>query len=251
VYREIDHLQNMTLIHRHESFEVSLQLLVDNCNLFKDNPALAASPYTPKSLVSLDDFRDFASALNGKAVTITNKNFRGLLQLCEEFRFHGLAAQLSQFRLSDDFNDAAAAEDSDTRMSLLALEEQMQRRDEAIALLRCELFRQSRAHESVLEELRRRPDPGLLAHITRLEAELSALRSHSETDLKKFDDFTAVLLKRVARLEAEVSVLRTAPEQVFAVEQLGLDVRTLKVEMGSLILSVLCGRQQEPFIVSE
>jgi hypothetical protein len=36
-------------------------------------------------------------------VKVTEKNFKGLLQLCEKFRFRDLAAQLSQFRASEDF----------------------------------------------------------------------------------------------------------------------------------------------------
>jgi hypothetical protein len=35
----------------------------------------------------VSDFRDFASLLDDTAVKVTNNNFRGLSQLCEEFHF--------------------------------------------------------------------------------------------------------------------------------------------------------------------
>jgi hypothetical protein len=67
-----------------------------------------------RSPVSLADFRDFVSALEDNAVKITNRNFKGLSPLCDEFGFGDFAA---------------------------ALEERMQQRDHEIASLQCELLR--------------------------------------------------------------------------------------------------------------
>jgi hypothetical protein len=58
----------------------------------------------------VSDFREFASALEGTTIKMTNNNFRGLLQLCEEFRFGDLGGQLSQFRACEDFKKEAEAQ---------------------------------------------------------------------------------------------------------------------------------------------
>jgi hypothetical protein len=43
-------------------------------------------------------------------VKVTNNNFKGLLQHCEEFRFRDLTARLSQFQASEDFKKDAEAQ---------------------------------------------------------------------------------------------------------------------------------------------
>jgi hypothetical protein len=55
----------------------------------------------------VSDFREFVSALEDTTVKVTNNNFRGLTQLCEEFHFQDLAGQVSQFRDSSDFKEDA------------------------------------------------------------------------------------------------------------------------------------------------
>jgi hypothetical protein len=68
-----------------------------------NDPMLIASPYNVKSPVSLSDFREFISAVKGTTVKITNNNFKGLSQLCDEFGFRDLVGRLAEFRASDDF----------------------------------------------------------------------------------------------------------------------------------------------------
>jgi TolA-binding protein len=159
----------VVLVHPHERFQVSYRMLVQKSDLFSDDPTLAGSPYTPRSQVSLSDFREFVSALDGKTVTINSENFRGLSRLCDELQFRNLAAQLSQFRGSDHFKKETTMKDSEVRMRLSTLEERMQQRDDEIAALQHELSQQSRAQESVAE--------ALLGRVARLEAEVSALKS--------------------------------------------------------------------------
>jgi hypothetical protein len=100
-------MAKVTLIHPQERVELLFRVLVRNSNLFADDPTLGASPYTLKSQVSLADFREFVAALKGQPVTITNGNFRGLSQLCEEFGSQDLAIQLSEFRASGNFKEEA------------------------------------------------------------------------------------------------------------------------------------------------
>jgi hypothetical protein len=97
----------ITLVHPNESVRISGRLLVQKGNLFADNLALGASPYTLQSPVSLDDFRTFVSPLEGDTVVIRNEDFRGLSQLCEEFRFGDLVAQLARFGEAGNFNGEA------------------------------------------------------------------------------------------------------------------------------------------------
>jgi hypothetical protein len=86
--------------------------------LFAEDPFLARSPYTLKSQVSLTDFRGFVSALERETVTITNENFIGLSQLCDEFRFANFTAQLSRFGESDDSKNDTRIEDTEIRLSI-------------------------------------------------------------------------------------------------------------------------------------
>jgi hypothetical protein len=58
------------------------------------------------------------SALKGTAVNITSDNFRELSQLCEEFHFRELAAQLSRFRNSGGFKGQATMGDTEARIPI-------------------------------------------------------------------------------------------------------------------------------------
>jgi hypothetical protein len=51
-----------------------------------------------QSAVAADAFRAFVAALEGNAVDLTEGNYAELSQLCEEFGFDGLIAQLSLFQ---------------------------------------------------------------------------------------------------------------------------------------------------------
>jgi hypothetical protein len=91
----------VTLVHSKATLQVPVHLLIDKCDLVVDDP---------KSRVSVSDFREFVSALEGTTVKVTNNNIKGLLQLCEAFRLQDLAAQLSQFRASEDFKNHTEAQ---------------------------------------------------------------------------------------------------------------------------------------------
>jgi TolA-binding protein len=136
-----------------------------------------------KSKVPVSEFQELVSALEGTAVKVTNKNFRALSLLCEEFRFRDLSVSLSRFRESGDYKEDL--------LLLSMLEEQMQQRDREIAALQADLSRQSHLVEN-------------------LENALREVRELAEGAQQKAAS-TEAQLGRVGRLEAEVSALRTAP----------------------------------------
>jgi hypothetical protein len=76
-----------------------------------------------------------------------------------------LAAQVSQFRESDDFKEEGTQDDLEARKRLGSLEERMQQRDHEIAALQTELSQQQHNQEAVL------------GRVVRLEAEVSALHT--------------------------------------------------------------------------
>jgi hypothetical protein len=82
----------VTLVHSQETLQIHAYLLVNKRNLFDGDPGLAALPYHLKCRISVSDWREFVSALDGTPVTISNSNHRGLPQLCDEFGFRDLAA---------------------------------------------------------------------------------------------------------------------------------------------------------------
>jgi hypothetical protein len=157
--------QTVSLIHPQQTLQVSAKLLVQKCDLFGDDPTLTTFPYEVRSQVSLTDFRAFISALEGKTVTINNGNIRGLARLCEELHFRELAAQVSQFRESEEFKEEGTLKDFEARKRLAALEERIQRRDCEIAALRTELSQQQHNQEAVL------------GRVARLEADVLALHT--------------------------------------------------------------------------
>jgi hypothetical protein len=56
----------VTLVHPNVTLQAPAKLLMSKCDLFADDPGLATLPYHMK---------------------LTNNDFRGLLELCEEFCF--------------------------------------------------------------------------------------------------------------------------------------------------------------------
>jgi hypothetical protein len=102
--------KSISLVHPDATLHVPARLLTNKCNLFADDPGLAAFPYHLKSRVHVSDFREFVSALEGTIVNVTNNNFKGLSQLSEEFHFRDLTTQLSQFRASENFKKDAEAQ---------------------------------------------------------------------------------------------------------------------------------------------
>jgi hypothetical protein len=192
-------MEKVTLVHPRKTFQVSGRLLVQKSDLFADNLTLVGSPYNVTSQVLLSDFQEFISALEGASVKITNSNFGGLSLLCDEFRFRDLARQVSEFRESGEFKEETTIEDSEARKRISALEERMEQHDQEIVVLQSKLSRQAEAHESAVE--------ALLGRVGRLEAEVTALRSTTETvtaptltqlqiDLQKLKDATASLAAR-------------------------------------------------------
>jgi archaellum component FlaC len=177
---------------------ISLEWLVQKSDLFADNLPLTVSPYNVTSQVLLSDFQEFISALEGASVRITNKNFGGLSLLCDEFRFRDLARQLSEFRESGEFKEEAATEDSGARKRISALEERMHQRDQEIGVLQSKLSRQAEAHESAIE--------ALLGRVGRLEAEVMALRSTTET----------VTEPTLTQLQIDLRTLKDAMESLAA-----------------------------------
>jgi hypothetical protein len=73
---------------------------MNKSSFVQNNPTLLVSPYRVQSPVSLSIFRDFISALEGKAIKITDTNITEFHRLCEEFGFFELAAKFSEFRPS-------------------------------------------------------------------------------------------------------------------------------------------------------
>jgi hypothetical protein len=130
----------VTLVQCDATLQVPARLLISNGDLFADDLALAALPYNPKSRVSVSDFREFVSTLEGTTVKMTNSNVNGLSQLCEEFHFRDLAGRLSQFRESGDFTKVALLCSALTKRTF-AMEEQMQHGKQEIASLRREISR--------------------------------------------------------------------------------------------------------------
>jgi hypothetical protein len=102
---------------------------------------------------SVDDFRQFVSALEDKDVEMTNANFGDLSLLYDEFLFAALSERLSAFRQSADFTEAAAMQDSEVRLSLSALEERLLQRDSEFTLSQGKLAQQSQAQESMAAAL--------------------------------------------------------------------------------------------------
>jgi hypothetical protein len=72
--------------------------MLAKCNLFRNNPKLAAVPHPLQSSVSLAAFRDFVSALTGNEIEITSHNLPALSQLSQEFGFDDLSRQILEFQ---------------------------------------------------------------------------------------------------------------------------------------------------------
>jgi hypothetical protein len=101
---------SLRLVHRQVTLEVPGVRAITKCYLFQRDVTLAAAPYRVKSSVTLSVFREFVSALEGKDVKITDANFAGLQQLCEEFGFSDFSAKLSEFRRSIDPEEASGGQ---------------------------------------------------------------------------------------------------------------------------------------------
>jgi hypothetical protein len=65
MFGHLSSMATVSLVHPQGTFQVSGRMLVQKSNLFSNNLALITSPYHVQSHVSLTDFRDFVSALEG------------------------------------------------------------------------------------------------------------------------------------------------------------------------------------------
>jgi hypothetical protein len=122
----------VTLVHPEVQLTVPILEAMNKCTLFQKNVMLAGTPYRVQSAVSLSVFREFVSALEGKSVTITNTNFADLQRLCEEFGFDRFIAKLAKFRPSTGLQ---SAEDTNARVRIAVLEEEVHEHDRDIAML--------------------------------------------------------------------------------------------------------------------
>jgi hypothetical protein len=138
------------LVHSQGSHQVSVVSLINKCDLFKNNLALAIAPYRLQSEVSLEDFRDFVSALEDKLININDRNFPGLSQLSEEFGFQSLLKKLSTHRRSPGLSFAQTAECL-SRISVL--EERTGQHEDQLAALQSALFPALQRFEADLARL--------------------------------------------------------------------------------------------------
>jgi hypothetical protein len=143
-------MASVTLLHPEETFTIPTLQMMTKCSLFQNRPILLPSPYRFESPVSLSIFREFLSALEGKAINITDTNVTELHRLCNELGFTELAAQLSEFRPSMDFKEA---EDANARGRIATLEEKANQHDQVIATLQTEVKKFSTDFELLVGEV--------------------------------------------------------------------------------------------------
>jgi hypothetical protein len=132
-------MASVTLVHTEETFTIPVVQAITKFSLFQNNLTLATSPYQVQSSVTLSIFREFLSALGGQTIAITNTNFRGLQQLCEEFGFSDISTKLSEFRSLMDVKKKEEAENSNARGGIAALEEKGEQHSRSIAILQSEV----------------------------------------------------------------------------------------------------------------
>jgi hypothetical protein len=210
----------VALLHHGETVEVPFRRVVSQCNVFEDSRLLAA-PYLVRSSVSRAIFQEFVAAIEGKAIAITNKNFEGLSQLSAEFGFEALSEKLSEFRASPAFEPVKLNDEAAFSLRIVALEEAELRREREIAGLQGELAQQGGAEQSTAEAL-----TAALARISRLEAEVSELRSASEV-------FSATRLT-VTRLQCDFLDLMNAYGGLAPLARMEVLQRSLESTQGSV-----------------
>jgi hypothetical protein len=127
-------ISHFTLLHPEETFKIPAVQGLSKCRLFQDDSTLLVSPYRVHSAVSLSIFREFLSALDGNAIKITETNYIELERWCDEFGFFELAAKLSEFGSSMDFQKERI-EDADARGRIAVLEEKANQDSHVIAML--------------------------------------------------------------------------------------------------------------------
>jgi hypothetical protein len=91
------------LIFGQTQFSVKKVTLMMACEQFEEHPSLLKSSYLVQFSVPISLFQQFVDELQGKEIEITASNYSGFCQLCEEFGYSSLSAQLSVFRNSLGF----------------------------------------------------------------------------------------------------------------------------------------------------
>jgi hypothetical protein len=76
------------------AFSIDRDILNANCDRFRLNPSLSATPYSVTSSVSSNLFREFLAAIEGASLEITAENSAGLSALSSEFGFRLLSSNL-------------------------------------------------------------------------------------------------------------------------------------------------------------
>jgi hypothetical protein len=138
IRRPFEMAKAVPLVHPNATLQVPARLLVTKCDLFLNEPGLAALAYDVKSPVSVSDFREFVSTLSGTTVKVTNDNFRGFVAALRRVSFPRFGWRLSQFREFGDYTEDGLLL-SALKKCILAMEEQMHHSKREIALLRREL----------------------------------------------------------------------------------------------------------------
>jgi hypothetical protein len=156
---------------------ISVELFVTKCKRFIANRELMKAPDCVQLTMSVDAFQAFASALEGKTVDITEGNYAGLSQLCDESCFADLKPQLSMFEPSTEFVDTEA------RDHILALEEWRRQSERPLAELRSKSSRQMENKERTIAMLRRiGVDVATLKDTIAAQATLPARVDQAEVD---------------------------------------------------------------------
>jgi predicted RNase H-like nuclease (RuvC/YqgF family) len=91
--------------------------------------------------------------LEGNAIDITDTNFTELKQLCEEFGFSEIAAQLSEFHPSMDFKEANETEDANEHKRIAALDEKANQHNRDVEMLRHKVTQLSTDFEHLVGEV--------------------------------------------------------------------------------------------------
>jgi hypothetical protein len=198
----------VALVHPNATLQVPVELLVNKRDLFANEPSLAAFPYHLKSRVSASNFQKFVSALEGTTVKVTKNNFKGLLRLCEEFRFRDFSTQLSQFGESGDLKAET--------VPISVLEDRMRQHDHEIVALQAELSRQLRVQESLEQSIRTEVESATLRandvekRVAEVESEVENLRKALREVRERAEGAQTKAASTEAQFEAGVLALRTA-----------------------------------------
>jgi hypothetical protein len=196
-------MAEVDLVHPELTQRISVIPLVSKCRQFIATPALICAPYHIKSSVSVEVFRAFVATLEGNAADITEGNYTGLSQLCQEFGFDGLHAKLSAFQPSARFTEALRC--------ISELENRVKVNDDQIAVLQKELSSQRESHEQALQRFETE-----IAKLKEVVNELPARVDRAEVDMARVaseaEEVGKLRLNRtevdIARVSSEVAALK-------------------------------------------